>query len=129
MKRKKRFLCVLMGLAFVIFLNQPAFSGTTYYVPDNFPTIQEAIDAAWGGDTIIVRAGLYTGEGNKKIRIENKVITVRSESGPENTIIDCEGDGWGFYFRNVSNIGELEGFRIINGSHSYGAGNKWEYCL
>ena len=83
MKRKKRFLCILMGLAFVIFLNQPAFSGTTYYVPDNFPTIQEAIDAAWGGDTIIVRAGLYTGEGNKKIRIENKVITVRSESGIE----------------------------------------------
>lgn len=105
---------MLVGLLPLVFLVEPAFC-VTYYVPDDFPTIQAAVDATWGGETIIVRAGTYTGEGNKNITI-NKIITVRSESGPENTIIDCEGAGRGFSFVNVSNLTVLDGFTIINGS-------------
>ena len=122
MKSTKGFLIVLIALAFAIFLNHPAFGGDTYYVPDDFPTIQDAIDATFGGDTIIVRAGTYTGEGNKNITIDGKVISVESESGPENTIIDCEGAERGFYLKSLGSFTKLDGFKIINGSASNGAG-------
>ena len=122
MKSTKGFLIVLIALAFAIFLNHPAFGGDTYYVPDDFPTIQDAIDAAFGGDTVIVRAGTYTGERNKNITIDGKVISVESESGPENTIIDCEGAERGFYLKSLGSFSKLDGFKIINGSASDGAG-------
>jgi hypothetical protein len=61
-----------------------AFSAT-FYVPDHYPTIQEAIDESANGDTIIVRAGIYM-EG---IDFKGKAITVRSEKGPKVTIIDA----------------------------------------
>ncbi len=122
MKSTKGFLIVLIALAFAIFLNHPAFGGDTYYVPDDFPTIQDAIDAAFGGDTVIVRAGTYTGEGNRNITIDGKVISVESESGPENTIIDCEGAERGFYLKSLGSFTKLDGFKIINGSASNGAG-------
>lgn len=125
MKRKKVFWMILTWLLPFVFLVEPAFCAS-YYVPDDFPTIQQAVDATWGGDTVIVRAGTYTGEGNKNITI-NKVITVRSESGPEDTIIDCEGDGRGFYFANVSNSTVLDGFKIINGSPATSSGGGI-YC-
>ncbi len=116
---KKWFWSIWSGIAIILFMHQSAMSAT-YYVPDDYLTIQAAVDACWGGDTVIVRAGIYTGEGNKNIYI-NKVIDVIAESGPENTIIDSEGDGRGFRFENV-NSNELRGFRIINGVADYGGG-------
>jgi parallel beta-helix repeat protein len=54
---------------------------TTAVVPDNYTTIQEAIDAASPGDTIQVRSGTY----DEKIFI-NKTISLLGEN-PETTII------------------------------------------
>ncbi len=34
-------------------------SSATIYVPDNYPTIQAAVNATTPGDTIIVRDGIY----------------------------------------------------------------------
>ena len=58
----------------------------TYYVPDHFSAIQDAIasPAVVDGDTIIVRAGTYV----ENINFFGKAITVQSESGPEKTVID-----------------------------------------
>jgi parallel beta-helix repeat protein len=86
------------------------------FVPAQYPTIQAAIDAAYDGDTVIVADGTYTGTGNRDIDFLGKAITVRSESGPENCVIDCENEGYGFYFH--SGEGEnsiLDGFTITNG--------------
>ncbi len=54
-------------------------------VPDDYPTITQAIGNATNGDTILVRKGTYEGPINKTIAID-KTLTVIGEN-PENTII------------------------------------------
>ena len=65
----------------------------TFYVPDDYDNIQAAVLAAWPGDTVIARDGTYTGQGNSFITFPSSgPFTLRSENGPENTIIDLEAD-------------------------------------
>src|SRR4030042_776010 len=104
-------------------------------VPNPYPTIQSAIDAAIEirGDTVIVAPGTYTGDGNWDIDFLGKAITVRSENGPNDCIIDCNDvidywDGYveyfphlGFSFGNNEDANSvLDGFTITN-CHWFGA--------
>ena len=50
------------------------------------------MDAAAEGDTVLVGPGTYTGPGNRDIELSGKAIVVVSENGPEETVIDCEGN-------------------------------------
>ena len=90
----------------------------TIYVPNNYLTIQDAIDAATNGDTIIVRPGTYV----ENIDFLGKEITLISEQGPEVTIIDGGKPSNPDYGSVVTFInGEspntiLEGFTITNGT-------------
>ena len=85
-------------------------------VPDEYTTIQEAIDNAWEGSTIWVADGIYTGDGNKNIDFKGKLLTVRNENGPEACIIDCENDGRGFWFHSGEDANSiLDGLTITNG--------------
>ncbi|MEW6681223.1 MAG: hypothetical protein AB1297_09460 [bacterium] len=59
--------------------------------------------------------GLWTGSGNKNLSWSGKHITVRSENGPENCIIDCQNSGRGFYFNNSGSGDVVLGFTIRNG--------------
>jgi len=89
--------------------------GAELLVPSQYPTIQLAINAAVNGDTVIVAPGTYTGTGNREIDFLGKAITVRSENGPENCIIDCNNKGLGFRFSNGENANSvLVGFTITN---------------
>ncbi len=90
-------------------------------VPTEYPTIQDAIDAAVDGETVMVYPGTYTGEGNKDIEFLGKAITVMSAYGPEYTIIDCEQDGRGFWFHNSENEESIvEGIAILHASRNGG---------
>jgi len=82
------------------------------YVPDDYASIQEAIDAASNDDTIIVRPGTY---------FENltvgKPVTIISLDGPETTIIDGGANGNRVFVvpANTAGLVTLEGFTITNG--------------
>lgn len=93
-------------------------SPATIEVPRDFATIQEAIDSAADGDIVEVSPRIYpyTDDGNWDIDFGGKAITVRSEAGPEQTIIDCTGhEGHrGFYFhRGEGPDSVLRGFTIV----------------
>lgn len=91
-------------------------------VPGSYTTIQAAVDAVGDGSTIIVADGVYTGAGNRDISFRGKAITIRSENGPENCIIDCQNLGRGFILDTFEeNDSILDGFTITNGySEEYG---------
>jgi len=115
-------------LIFIIFISIHASAlPATIFVPDDYPTIQEAINAVFKDDIIIVREGTWTGPGNKNLNFNGKAITLCSETGPKNCIIDCKGGGRGLYF----NSGETEesvvdGFTITSGDVSSDGGAV--YC-
>jgi parallel beta-helix repeat protein/predicted outer membrane repeat protein len=111
-------------------INVTLYCGVTFNVPDEYPTIQAAINAAPDGGTVIVAPGTYTGYGNRDLDFHGKAITVRS-ADPNNpnivaaTIIDCNGTGQdehrGFYFHNGEDGNSiLEGITITNGNADEG---------
>lgn len=101
------------------------FSFQTMYVPDDYPTIQNAITDSVDGTTIIVRDGTYTGQGNRNIDFMGKAIVLRSENGPENCIIDCQASeadphrAFDFHNREDANA-ILDGFTITNSNEAFG---------
>jgi hypothetical protein len=97
-------------------------------VPQQYPTIQDAINASINGDIVVVSPGVYTGLGNRDIDFQNKAITVQSSINPANpnwdtianTIIDCQGTRWNnaraFDFHSGEGAGsKVLGFTIRNG--------------
>lgn len=79
-----------LSIIFILVLANNALADTLL-VPNYYLTIQEAIRASNPGDTIIVASGvhrLYSGN----IRITNKDLTLKSESGAEKTIIEGRGN-------------------------------------
>lgn len=84
-------------------------------VPQNQPTIQAAINAAQNGDTVIVAPGTYF----ESINFNGKAITIRSEGGPNVTVIDAGGTNSVVTFTNGEGISsKLIGFTIQNGGGS-----------
>ncbi|MFC1854958.1 right-handed parallel beta-helix repeat-containing protein [Thermodesulfobacteriota bacterium] len=93
----------------------------TIKVPEEFETIQEAIDSASDGYLILVDEGTYS----ENINFNGKKIIVKSLFGAEETIIDGDGKGATVSFNSGENrLSVLDGFSIINGagSHRYSSG-------
>ncbi|MCY4403769.1 MAG: right-handed parallel beta-helix repeat-containing protein [Candidatus Poribacteria bacterium] len=123
MNRNKIFVFVLFSLC-ILFVNQITF-GAIIHVPADQATIQAGIDAAKDGDTVLVSDGVYKGEGNVNINFKGKQITLKSQNGATETIIDCEGrsDTRGFTFQNNEKSNSvIHGFTIKNGTHIDGGG-------
>ena len=80
-----KILSIFIGLAFLV---SGAAFGDTIHVPDDYPTIKLAIEAAVDGDTVLVGPGTYCENDGEFL---GKAITVKSEAGPDVTIIDMTG--------------------------------------
>ena len=95
-------------------------------VPAEFPTIRAAMDAASTGDVVEVADGVWIGEGNRDLDFSGKDIVVRSQNGPANCIIDCQGSfadpHRGFLLvSGETRAAKVRGFTIRNGSTEQGA--------
>ncbi|MGA2093172.1 MAG: hypothetical protein ABSH16_07185 [Sedimentisphaerales bacterium] len=86
--------------------------------PADFNNIQAAINNANNGDMVVVADGIYTGNGNRDITL-NKNITVQSQNGPTNCIIDCQGSSGDEHYGFVASGSEpycvVEGLTIMGG--------------
>ncbi len=84
----------------------PVASAAIINIPGDYPTIQEGIDAAQNGDTVLVARGEYIEE----LAIEDKNILLTSSNGPDVTIIRgmmiIEGD-------SVDSTCVLRGFNVV----------------
>ncbi|RME46566.1 MAG: hypothetical protein D6795_15225, partial [Deltaproteobacteria bacterium] len=92
-------------------------------IPTDFATIQDAIEAAQGGETICVRAGTYT----ETIDFAGKAIALIGIDGPEETTIDADGsDSVVRFVQGEGREAILSGFTITGGVAREGGGIRIE---
>ena len=83
----------------------------------DFTTIQEGLDYAVPGDTVLVMPGTYWGAGNTDLHFDGKEVTLVSAGGLSATIIDCEGVSRAFVLMDGEGpLTVIEGFTIANGA-------------
>lgn len=99
----------------------------TIRVPLEQPTIQQGIDAASGGDTVLVAPDWYSGPLNRNLDFGGENITLESEDGAALTTIDCESAGRAFLFHSGEDTtAVVRGFTIAHALADTGGG---AYCL
>ena len=74
----------LICFAVILFISSGIANAAIINVPADYPTIQEAIDAASNGDIIKVSSGTY-GAFNTK----GKKLNIKGTNGPEYTELDA----------------------------------------
>lgn len=108
-------------LAFLfIFSISSRLGATIIRVPSEYPTIQEGINAANYGDTVLVAPGTYP----EYDIIMKDGVYLKSEKGAENTIIDPDTLGRDHRIFNCDSLTKttIDGFTICNGETPYYGG-------
>jgi len=97
-------------------LSASLLSATTINVPADQPTIQDAINVANTGDTVLVAPGTYA----ENINFLGKAITVKSSGGAKVTIIDGGKLGPVVTFAtSETSKSVLNGFTLQNGNSTF----------
>jgi hypothetical protein len=98
-------------------------TGKLAYVPDQYSTIQEAIELAWDGVTIIVSEGLYT----ENINFKDKSLIIRSTDPNNLAVVRATVIKGGdvsapvvFVSGGENTDSTIAGLTIIGGSHGGG---------
>ncbi len=80
-------------------------AGRTVTVPGNYPTIQDAVNAAKDGDTIVVEPGTYFGGYQGISLLVDKAVTITSRNPDDpNSVAATIIDGYGS-INDVANLG------------------------
>ncbi len=116
-------------ICMMVFMAVQSAMGAVINVPADYDKIQDAIDAAFDYDTVVIEPGTYSGGGNINLNFRGKLITVQS-TDPDNagvvssTIIDCDDlmGSRGFEFNSgETSDAAVMGLTIINGKgHVFG---------
>lgn len=92
--------------------------GATLTVPDQYATIQAAVDAAGLEDEVFVRAGVYS--ENVRLSYSNPYLVLRGEDA-ETTVIDGSGDTCiEIVAAGHTGSGAISGFTLMNGPDTFG---------
>ncbi len=109
---------VVVSIPVALFVSA-TLEAATIRVPADAPSIQQAIDGASAGDTVLVSPGTYV----EAITFRGKAITVVSEQGPGVTIIDGNQAGSVVTFASgETRAAVLKGFTVRNGANSFSGG-------
>jgi parallel beta-helix repeat protein len=100
MRTKK---AIAIGILLTLFFLVSSCTATIH-VPDNYETIQAAVEAASHGDTIIVRDGMYI----ENIEV-NKSLTIRSENGSDSTFVWAKYPGYDVFSVTADHVA-ISGF-------------------
>ena len=111
-KTKINYIDVATGGGYVVYVN-PDGSG-------DYTNLHDGMEAVYDGDTLLVADALYSGTLNKNISFDGKNVTVISEYGPENCILDGENAGFAFEISN-NDFSIVSGF-TFNNFNSFGNG-------
>ncbi|MCK9400235.1 MAG: T9SS type A sorting domain-containing protein [Bacteroidales bacterium] len=121
----------LVLILFLIALLPHLASGTRKYVPDDYPTIQEAINSINAVDSVIVRPGFYQENlviTNKVVKLFSEYIFTNDTAVISQTIIDGNQANTAIYINNNNfQLCVINGFTIQNGRSDWGGGIMcWE---
>jgi len=93
-----------------------------------FLTIQQGLDAAHNGDTVLVAPGTYSGGDNTDLDFRGKSVVLCTIEGAETTVIDCAGAGRAFDFHSGETAGSaIVGYTIRNGYADEGGAIRCAY--
>jgi len=106
--------CRCAAIAFLAVI--PTFSRAgTYRVPEDFATIQPAIDACAVGDTVLVGPGTYIGSDNTLLDFHGVDLVLKSSHGSGQTVVDGEGKARGINLESGETLASrIEGFTVQN---------------
>jgi parallel beta-helix repeat protein len=110
----------------ITIISQVEALADTIYVPDNYATIQAAVNAASSGDNIIVKDGTYI----ENVDVNKDHLTIKSENGAEKTIVEAAKSYQSVFVVNANYV-TIEGFTIKGAIGSWNAGiylNGVSYC-
>jgi parallel beta-helix repeat protein len=104
---------ILVFVASIIAIRLPAPPGAII-VPDVYSSIQEAVDHAYGGQTVYVKSGVYTAQS---ITI-NKPLSVIGENPADTVLVGINYQKYspGYVILVSADNVKISGFTIMNGS-------------
>lgn len=107
----------ILNLLIVLVVFPAVCFADTINIPADYPTIQQGIGAALGGDTVLVEPGTYV----ENIDFLGKAISVTSSGGIVMTVIDGNQAGSVVSFSSGESYDSvLDGFTITNGNGTLG---------
>jgi predicted outer membrane repeat protein len=128
-------------LAVLLAAATPSLADTIYVDQaggGDYVDIQDGIDAADHGDTVVVLGGTYTGERNRDLDFGGTLLRLEGSPGHVLTTVDCESEGRGFHFHSgEDSTAVVHGVMVVNATADSGAGAfcqngsdpKFEQCI